>query len=352
MIFNNIFMVIFILVVLLSIYFIIKKQARKLWYFLPIYITFFSYITINTINDLSSEYPRNFISVEAETTLDLRLRKESDRNFLYQVDSSEEILVKGNNGELFNVEQFSPIYINETENYYIVVYSVDHTKTILNHRFTQQDIERNNFYDRLVLINKNNHKILNLAEVELIGKTINLNSFQESDDNLLSFNIFLDYETKISTVELIYINYEAIELEFDNIAVQIFNPMMKDDDEYISVNHFHTLNNPSWITDFILKDDFFFYQDSYGKSYIGTIEGDISYSYSNNGQVTSVSGFLYLNAGVNLEDLVYANQGYLKITENGIYYINNDLDIVFYNGVNTTIINEDVSLDSWLDYMD
>lgn len=169
----------------------------------------------------------------------------------------------------------------------------------------------------------------------MIGREIDLNSFQ-SGNNIFTFDIFIPYEKNISYIRCISIDddvaYDSCYIYKDDIHN---TPMIT---TFIGeIYHFHNLGDPSEILEFTLSGSFYYYEDSYGLAFAGEIQRELY-------------GAEFTGA-VDLSLEAYAKDGYVRIAESGIYYVSNDLDLVFDNGSNSVIIQANITLTEWRIYI-
>ncbi|MBN2540755.1 MAG: hypothetical protein JXB08_04450 [Bacilli bacterium] len=335
----NEFVGIFIVVTLIggTTYVIVTKQYKKLWLMSPVYlgaVLLLAVLLVNILGQENLEIIYQYVAFDDE--LDLSLVKTPERNYLIYTNSDEEVLYENRYEEQpFHSEKLHPIYLDDMEDYYIVIYSYDHTKTITNDRYTQNDYERNRKRDFLVLIRKDDGLVIYTEDYELIGREIDLNSFQ-SGNNIITFDIFIPYEKNISYIRCISIDddvaYDSSYIYNDDIHnTPMITTFMGE------IYHFHTLGDPSEILEFTLAGSFYYYEDSYGLSFAGKIRRDL------------YGAEFTRNLDLSLEE--YAKDGYVRITESGIYYVSNDLDLVFNNGSNSVIIQADITLMEWETYI-
>jgi hypothetical protein len=228
-----------------------------------------------------------------------------------------------------------PIYLEEMESYYIVIFSYDKDTTIEYSRFRQGDYERIDAIDQLVLIEKSTGYIFNTTDYDLIGNEIDLNSFQEGKE-VVTFNVFLPHEERISHVRWLYIE-DDYSLETHASMYQNFHSEPMGGNWLGMIGHVHVLGDPSWVEVFDLSDDFFYYKDSYGKTYAGYLHQD--------------ENWINFKQSVDLTEERFASSGYYKLDDNGIYYVNNDMDLVYTLAFQTVVIKENVNLENWEDHI-
>ncbi len=271
-----------------------------------------------------------------DDTLELSIAITPERNYLYHIESGEEVQYMNFYREKpFYSKLMHPIYIDEIESFYIVIFSYDKDKTITNNRFLQNDYERHHQRDILFLIDKSNGFIISAEDYEQIGYEIDLTSFQEGN-NLITYGVFLLHEKGIAYIRCINIDSDITYDTYHNYINNIHNSIMWVNSS-IGVYHSHTLGDPSEIEAFILEGAFYYYEDSYGVAFAG--------------RVSEQEYGVMFRADVILTDESNAIAGYVRVTNSGIYYISNDMNLMFTNGITTTLYQEDVNFEDWESYI-
>jgi hypothetical protein len=325
---------IFILLFVISLITLIKFWKHKTYRFsvfggYVLIIVFFTILIFSSSN--VQDIPDQIVT---ETRLLLELEKTIDRNYILN-HNEEARYIEVYDKDPKILEDWHPIYLDEIESYYIVIYSKDKDKQISYNRFRQGDYERFKDVDRLVVIHKDTGLIFHTTHYDLIGYEIDLNSFQEGH-HIITFNVFLQYEEKISYVR--YISYTSdysidnSKSFYENFATE---PM---GGNWIGmIGHTHTLGDPSWVEDFILHNNLYYYEDSYGEAYYGYLEPQGPYRA--------------FRKSYEFTDETYAKQGYLKFVDDDLYFVDNDLNLCYLNGSTKVIVASHIVLENWESYI-
>ncbi len=331
------FIVVVITAIVYTIYFtFITHQKEKLKYLTPLYLIIFIVAISLVVNIIQyRHYEYDIHQVVFEDKLNLSIVKTEDRNYLYNKITNKEVTyINVYEKTPYKSNNLQPIYFKDIGDYYLVVYSPDNKRIIENERFLQGNYESNEI-DHLVLIEKETGYIYDTQEYELIGLEIDLTSFQFGN-NLIVFGVFIPYENNISFYQ--YINIQ------DEYSIE---DAMSLHENYYSDNvgdwthpsiHFHTLGDPSEITGFEISGRYLYYKDSYGRIYVG--------AYNN--ETYGVNFSFYET----LMDEELAKEGYIKVTDTGIYYLSNDGHLYKTRGYSIrTLIEINVSKDEFESYI-
>lgn len=328
---NNIQNSVIILIFVISIITLIKFWKHKNYRYSVIggYVLILVFFMIYVFSFSNEQgVPAQIIS---EQRLSLTLEKTSERNYLLN-HNEEAKYIDFYDQTPKTLKAWHPIYLDEIENYYIVIFSKDKDKQLSYQRFRQGDFERFDHIDRLVVINKDTGFIFFTTHYDLIGYEIDLTSFQEGN-NMVTFNVFLQYEEKISYVR--YISYT------DDYSVMKSHENFKSEPmggNWIGmVGHTHTPGDPSWVEDFILYDNLYYYEDSYGEAYYGYLEYQ--------------GPWVQFRKSYHFTDETYVKEGYLKFTDDGLYYVDNDLNLIRIRGPYKTTIKSNIDIANWESYI-
>ena len=289
-------------------------------------LVFFMIYVLSFSND--QNVPAQIVT---DKRLSLQLEETADRNYLSN-HNEEALYIDFYDNSPKILKAWHPIYLDEIDNYYIVIFSKDKDKSISYLRFRQGDFERFDDIDRLVVINKDTGFIFHTTHYDLIGHEIDLTSFQEGN-NIVTFNVFLPYEEKISYIR--YISYT------DDYSVmeshENFHSEPMGGNWIGMVGHTHTPGDPSWVEDFILYENLYYYEDSYGEAYYGYLEYQ--------------GGWVQFRKSYHFTDETYVKAGYLKFTDDGLYYVDNDLNLVKMRGPYKTTITSNIDINDWESYI-
>jgi|GEM_PF-2482764 len=326
--------IIFIIVLLGCIYTLVKHRDNKAYknsaYLVFIFVTIL--LVIGSI-DFSNQHdiPDQIVS---DRVLSLSIVETDERSYLSN-NNQEVKYISLNNTTPSKLAYWHPVYLDEIDSYYIVIFSSDKDTKVSYSRFKQKDFERYQNIDTLVIIEKSTGYIFDTTHYELIGQEIDLTSFQEGF-NIVTFNVFLSYEEKVSYIRYLHIkddySLESTDAMYDNFENEaIIGDWLK------RVAHVHTLGEPSWVEDFILFEDQYYYEDSHGI---------INYGY-----IISDRTHLEFISQINLSNETYVKQGYFKLTKDGLYFVDSyrTLCLVNYTGVN--FITENIILEDWESYI-
>ncbi len=170
-----------------------------------------------------------------------------------------------------------------------------------------------------------------IHEYEFIGKSIDLTSFQEVTNGLL-YNILIDYELGIGMI-----GYLQIQDEYSTEDSRSIHENFYAGSFFGLLYHTHTLGDPSEITVFEATFNHYYYKDSYGVIYVGKLRQD---------------NYGIIGSSDEVEDEYFLENGYYKITENGIYYLSNDMNLMQYLGYEVFVtVQENVTTNNWEDYI-
>ena len=331
----NIETIIFLTVLIVGLVFIIKFWKRKAHRYIIIGVYILCLVFVILIGSDFDNEPYVPDQIVSDSTLDLRIMETTDRSYLLN-GNNEVRYVTIYDKKPKTLTNWNPIYLREMDNYYIVVYSKNKDKKITYDRFRQSDYERHDDIDLLVVIDKHTGNIFHTTHYDLIGHEIDLTSFQEGH-NIVTFNVFLPYEDKIAYVR--YFHYtddysiDGFESKHENFATE---PM---GGNWVGmIGHTHTPGDPSWVEDFIIYENLYYYEDSYGTAYYGYLD-------ANGPWISFIQNY-------DLSSEIYAQEGYLKFNTDGLYYVDNDLNLCLLNGTMKTVIASDISIDVWESYIE
>jgi len=306
------FIVAFFSLLIFIMYFAVKRMFKRS---LKLLIALFVIIVIGAIPEIPSiiegfNYEPEIHQIVFEGTLDVEIFHEDERSYLVYGDSKKEVTyLNVYEKNPFKSKISNPIYLNDIGDYYVVVFSLDNSMKITDDRFLQGDYE---FYDvdHLVLIQKSTGYIFDTQEYELIGNEIDLTSFQYVDQTIF-YGVFIPHENNISFYQYTIIqdeySIEDARSKYENYYSDFVGGF-----QYPLI-HFHRPEDPSELIDFKVAGKYLFVKDSYNNVYVGSYS---DYEYG-----------LTFTFDESLSDEEFLLEGYIKITENGIYYLGIDYNV-------------------------
>lgn len=328
--FVNIQSIVLMAAVVVAIFLVFKflKKAYRIFGLIGIALVIAGVFVVSMVDFSPTEYiPDQIIS---NTSLSLRIEQTENRSYLMNGDS-EATYISYNDDQPKILKTWFPIYLDDLEDHYIVIFSHDMHRKVVYHRFRQTDYERHRDGDRLVVIQKRSGYIFDTIDYDLIGHEIDLTSFQEGT-NVVTFSVFLPYEDRISHIR--YIHYtDDYSIEDSHQMFENFYTEPMGGDWVGMVGHKHTLGDPSWVVDFILSGNLYYYEDSYGTAYYGDLRKQQKY--------------IQFREFYDFSDEIYAKQGYLKFEHDGLYFVDNQLNVVYLDASVATIVATNISLDHW-----
>lgn len=257
----------------------------------------------------------NRINIAHESTNNgLIIKNKSGTNILYDNIKNQEVTYFKDKKDVSSI-LYTPVYLRNLRNYYLVVFSTNQNKDYSAGRFIQGEYDFFNA-DQLCFIRKSDGVMIFFKDYELIGKTIDLNTI-ENIDNFVIYRVFVDFETDISFVGLYEID-ETIRINITTIITKI---------------HYHG-EDYSYVKKFVTSNDFvFMWTNSYNKVFVNTKKD---------------GGHLSMNPITSYMDQTYIIEGYFTNYNGDIYYVDNDLKIRKLNVKGEDLFIADViNLSNW-----
>lgn len=300
------------------VYAIIKKQVKWIiglgLFLLIISGTFLFHLFSDTESGFSYDKIKDFNPNQTLIIENHLLTYEEDHSTIIFLNSSKkEVPVT-----------YYPIYLNELDAYYIVVFSKDTSNSLTDGLFFQHDYEMyRNQVDMLLLISKVDGQLLQPRVYNLIGSTVDL---------------------------------DAAENKEDTITFPVYKPFSKNINYYYYIEQLPTNSRPYITSDMISFsgdkniEKFEFVQGRYLTLFD---TGDISY-YIRSPYIIEESDVITsirfsANYSQILNDEIYVKQGYFTTHNNQIYIVGNDLCIYLVTGETLTKVKQLESLDTWMD---
>ena len=319
-------------------YYLFSKNLlrTRTFIFALIFVVFLSFSLSKVLNSIeASQHTPEMDQIVFEGTLDIKLIEQTDRTYLAFTENNKEVeYISVYTSKPFIAKKVNPIYLEDIGDYYVMIYSKDKNKEIINNRFLQGDYE---FYDsdHLVLIQKSTGYIFDTQDYELIGREIDLSSFQYSGTTIF-YSVFLPYENGISFVQYISVSEDySIETRMDKFENYSTNKIFGDSTGLV---HSHTFGDPSKIVDFIVTGNYIYIKDSYN---VVTVASYVQDTYGLN--------FTYDDS---LSEEEFVLEGFIDVTIDGIYYLSSNYNIyrLIPGFLNATLIEENVTKDEYLTY--
>ncbi len=245
--------------------------------------------------------------IDASDDFDLMIEESEEGNYLVDRNTTKEVSFFSHYDldESFELNSY-PVYLKEYSDYYVLILSFDNEKEFLYDRFLIGDYELSTS-DKLYVIEKSTGYVFDTREYDLISYEIDLNSFQYTSEAFF-FNIYLPFENEIG-----FIYYWNITEDYyiESPRMNYYsNILMSGEGEFL---HYHTEQDPSSIVSFKVVDDYFYLIDTYDRVYSGTF-------YQDEYGLDFISNEF-------LSDEPFALEGFIRISDEGIYYLDQDLNI-------------------------
>lgn len=171
-------------------------------------------------------------------------------------ENGEEVTYQGVFDKNGPSEHYQVIYFNEMDDIYVVIYSYDIRHTIEYNRFVCPDYQAEDYAeDRLYVIDRSSGKMISIVDYDLVGFPIDLLSFKIEPGKLLSYAVFQPFQDKIRNVNMIFLDEDS-SFEYGSLL---------DKDVVMSVYHFYSDDDPSWITYYAVSTNMSVWADSYGE---------------------------------------------------------------------------------------
>ncbi|VEU80553.1 hypothetical protein [Haploplasma axanthum] len=310
-IFNNFILKYIILVIIIFMIILIPKKLKtKLMLSISLILIIALNFVIVTISSRPSYDQVTNIDLIEEDRLSIELK---DSKLIH---SNSKIPVKYLVFEKENKNfSFSPIYLNDFEDYYFVIFSTDKTKKITNNLFRVLRTYNYNMSDFAVFIDKKTGEVIDIQKHDLYGNFIILDSIYFVNNSF---------------------SFKLIHKDYPNIDVLITGDIAhKNNYLYISIEFFDYGG--------IIKSAF---DDNY-VSLVVDSSGRIIFKQkiyeTENGNVTKTTEKHYKY----LANEEYVKQGYFETINKKIYYVDNNMNICIINGNSSSVVMKIDSLENW-----
>ena len=129
-------------------YYLFSKNLlrTRTFIFALIFVVFLTFSLSKVLNSIeTSQHTPEMDQIVFDGTLDIKLIKQTDRTYLAFTENNKEVeYISVYTSKPFIAKKVNPIYLEDIGDYYVMIYSKDKNKEIINNRFLQGDYE---FYD-------------------------------------------------------------------------------------------------------------------------------------------------------------------------------------------------------------
>jgi hypothetical protein len=266
------------------------------------------------------------IDIENKDLEDLKILEREQMKVLSYKNNLEVTYIR--DGKEYQPKKNSIVYLRDLGSYYLAVYSLDSEKNYDHGRYILSDYESHEHIDRLYFINKKDGKMFIFYDYELIGKTLNLNTIEEIENIGFLYHVLIDFEQEISYAALLAIKQSNAENRDYPLSINIF----------LTDTHYHGTDYSYIQKVMVNKNKEFVWTDSYGKAYQNTFT--VSF--------TKDSAHAYYGRKKEiLEGENYFLQGYWKLKDDGLYYVDNNLKLYKLQNSSKTHISDIIDLEKW-----
>jgi hypothetical protein len=266
------------------------------------------------------------IDIENKDLEDLKILEREQMKVLSYKNNLEVTYIR--DGKEYQPKKNSIVYLRDLGSYYLAVYSLDSEKNYDHGRYILSDYESHEHIDRLYFINKKDGKMFIFYDYELIGKTLNLNTIEEIENIGFLYHVLIDFEQEISYAALLAIKQSNAENRDYPLSINIF----------LTDTHYHGTDYSYIQKVMVNKNKEFVWTDSYGKAYQNTFT--VSF--------TKDSAHAYYGRKQEiLEGENYFLQGYWKLKDDGLYYVDNNLKLYKLQNSSKTHISDIIDLEKW-----